>query len=262
MRIAEQRGMKYPKTLTAFGLRACNINFTSKNNFRWAFPGHWTTAEGPFLEGTHECPEKPGDGICVGKTWGGMASGCIPAIMVLLVGWEAKAELGSNSEKTRLRRAYVIDVLTVSELLQERTTDEALNLRSANLYGADLSGANLSGANLSGATLKRANLRSANLRSANLSGANLSGATLKGAELYGAHLKGANLYGANLYGANLYGANLKRANLSGANLYGANLRSADLSGANLYGANLRSADLYGANLYGAFNVPAEYQKAK
>jgi uncharacterized protein YjbI with pentapeptide repeats len=288
LRLAEQRGMRLPEGLQ-WGLRSIKPDFTSSHGYRWPFPGKWARCKRSEIVDWnlgYACPEQPGDGVCIGRDWCGMASGGIPAATVLLVGYREEDVLGQESSKLRVARAYVADVQVPLALLAERREDEALNLyaanlrganlyaanlrganlygadlraanlRGADLYGANLRGANLCGANLRGANLYAANLRGANLRGANLYAANLRGANLRGADLYGADLRAANLRGANLRGANLYGAdlraaNLRGANLRGANLYGADLRAANLRGANLYGADLRGADLYGANLYGA-----------
>jgi hypothetical protein len=210
--IADSRDMKTPDGLK-WGFRAVRPDFTSKYGFRWALPGKWTHAQGPF-DKTNEggCPRQEGDGICVAHSWQGMASGGIPAITLLLVGYREADVIGheQNESKIRVKKAYVRDIIDGTALLI------SFGAR-ANLYGANLYGANLSRADLYGA---------------DLSGANLSGANLYGANLYGANLSRADLYGANLSRADLSGANLSRANLYGANLYGANLSRADLYGAN------------------------------
>ena len=176
LRIADAREMKRP-ALDEFGLRACRADFTSRNGFRWAFPGKWTKAAGPFVKGYgHACPGTDGDGICAALTWDGMASGGLSADVVLLVGWRKADVLGRDRSKVRVKRAFVVDSFTVAALLRERQEEEAANLRGANLCGADLHGANLRGADLHGA-----NLRGADLHGANLYGANLRGADLRGA---------------------------------------------------------------------------------
>jgi hypothetical protein len=240
LRIAERRGMKIPAGLE-FGMRSVHANFESTHGFRWPFPGRWAVAEGPFTKNGGTCPSVPGDGLCVAKTWSGMASGGIPATTILLVGYRLTDVLAESDDKLRAKRVRVIDALTPSELVAERRSGE-----EADLYGANLRGANLRGANLRGANLYGANLRGADLYGANLYGANLYGADLRGADLRRADLCRADLYGANLRGADLCRADLRRADLRGANLYGADLCRADL-----YGANLRGADLCGA-----LNVPA------
>ncbi len=138
-RIAKRRGMEIPADVTDFGLRACHADFTSNYGFRWSFPGHWCEAPGPLLLHDDACPRYKGDGICVARTWAGMASGWISADLVLLVGW-------CDTTKMRVKRAFVIDATTSAALLAERCDDEPLDLRGANLEGANLSRANLEGA--------------------------------------------------------------------------------------------------------------------
>jgi hypothetical protein len=253
IRIARARGMEFPADVDEYGLRAVNPDFTSSYGFRWPFPGSWAEAPGPFVDHRGPCPRVKGDGICVARSWHGMASAGIPSTTVLLVGWHDADRLGGDADKVRARRVFVVDVTTVRSMLQARNAGE-----SANLYGADLSDADLRGANLSDADLRGANLSGANLYGADLSGANLSGADLRCVDLVGVYLGSANLSDAdlrdaNMNGANLSGANLRDANLSGADLRYADLRytdlrCADLSGASLRGVYLRDADLSGADL--------------
>ena len=245
LRLAKKRGMRLPDDLQ-WGLRSIAPDFTSSRGYRWPFPGQWARCKASeiYWDNTGGCPRDVGDGICIGLSWRGMASGGMPATTILLVGYRETDVLGRDggwvgSSKIRVARAYVADIQVPLALLQERTVDEALNLRDA-----DLGGANLYAANLYAADLRGANLRGADLRGANLGDANLRGANLGGADLGGADLGGADLYAANLYAANL----------GGANLGGANLGGADLGGANLYAANLGGADLRGANLKGCWNV--------
>ncbi len=182
LRIAERRRMTIAAGLDEFGLRACHPDFTSRGRFRWTFPGGWTQANGPFdADNAGGCPRAEGDGICVALTWRAMALGGIPATLVLLVGWKSADVLGRDAEKVRVKRAYVVDALTVAGLLAERRADEEpMDLRYANLDGANLYGADLRGANLGGADLRGANLYGADLGGANLGGADLRGANLGG----------------------------------------------------------------------------------
>ena len=209
-------GRELPEGTDRWAMRSVHLDLTSSRGYRWPFPGQWAEAPGPIVEAnTGPCPGRVGDGLCVALTPGGMATGGVPALAVLLCAVANSDVLGLDAQKLRVRRALVVELIDLPKMA-----------RDANLSDAYLSGANLSGAYLYGAYLY---------------GANLSDADLYGANLYGANLSGADLYGANLSGANLSGANLSGANLSGANLYGANLSGADLYGANLYGANLSGA---------------------
>ena len=163
-----------------WGWRVCHPDLSSSRGFRWPFPGNWVEADGDCTTGG-ACPSKPGDGICVARTWAGAASGGIPAATCLLVAWLDEDVLGGGGDKVRVSRAWVAEMFDM-----HRGIGPLANLRGADLYGA-------------------------NLRDADLYLADLYGANLYGANPYGADLSGANLYGANLYGANLYGANLSGA---------------------------------------------------
>ena len=169
------------------------------------------------------CPARMGDGLCVGTTWLGMASGGIPAITLLLVAYRKADVLGERPGKLRTTEVAVVAIVDGARLLRERGA--RANLHGANLRGADLYGANLYGANLYGANLYGADLREADLR-----GADLYGASLRRADLRGADLREAYLYGASLYGASLRRADLRRVDLRGADLYGVNLSEDVLAG--------------------------------
>ena len=237
-KIADERGMERPQGLK-WGIRSVRPDLTSRNGFRWAFPGNWIMAKGPFdTRNSGGCPTKDGDGICIANNWQGMAGGQIPAITLLLVGYRTTDVLGieSDNSKLRVKEAYVRDIIDGTILLISFGYCAHLygaNLRSAYLYGADLYGANLRSANLHGAYLYGANLYGANLSRASLRSANLRTANLRNADLYGADLYGADLHDADLYGANLYGADL-------------------------HGADLHDADLRSANLHGAINLDKAY----
>ena len=234
-------------------LKAVGHDLRTYNDYLWPPPGVWAVCSDELLnrEHTGPCPSREGDGLCVAKTWEGMASGGTPALTGLLVGVVPKDILGEEGTKLRARSVYVRAVLDLPRLMRESAYLGGAYLGGANLYGAYLRGAYLGGANLYGAYLGGAYLGGANLRGANLGGANLGGANLGGANLGGANLGRAYLGGANLGGADLRGANLYGAYLGGANLYGAYL-----GGANLGGADLRGANLGGAYLGGAINYTA------
>ena len=209
-RLHKQRGGKIPRGHRVL-LRSVHGDFTSSRGFRWPFPGGEAVADAPVTEWNGPCPSAPGDGLCLGKTWGGIASGGISASTLLLCSFRPADVLGEDDHKVRVFRARVLEVFTFAGLLAEATEDER-----ADLAGAYLAGAYLAGANLAGADLARADLARANLARANLAGANLAGANLARADL-----AGANLARADLAGANLAGAYLARADLAGANLAGA-----------------------------------------
>ena len=226
--------------MTRQAWRSVHPDLRSSRGFRWPFPGNEAVAPLPDgMEFTHgdPCPQFPGDGLCLAKTWRGAASGGIPAITCLLVEFDEADVLVEDDDKLRVTRCRVVDLFDAPALI-----------RDGWCAGADLGGADLRGANL----------WSANLGSADLGGANLRGANLRGANLRGANLRGANLWSANLGSADLWSADLRGANLWSANLGSANLWSADLRGANLWSANLGSANLWSADADEATTWPAGF----
>ena len=143
-----------PKEPMLWAWRVVHPDFTSRDDFKWPFPGNWCEAPGPFLAHEDPCPGAPGDGVCLAKTWSGAASGRITARAVLVCGYFQSDVLGGNSEKLRVKRAYVAELWSAEKLIKAFGNGADLSgadLRSAYLGGADLSSANLSGANLSGA---------------------------------------------------------------------------------------------------------------
>jgi hypothetical protein len=209
---------KLPKGCDTWAVRSVHPDGRSTYDFRWPFKGK-VAAPGPLiLTNKDGCPAAVGDGICLAHTWGGMASGGIPAITLLLVAYAQADVLGRTpgEGKVRVSCAVVVDVVDGQRLLKEHGT-------SADLRSADLRWANLS---------------SANLRSADLSSANLRWADLSSADLYS--------------------ADLRLADLSSADLYSANLSSADLTLADLTLADLSSADLYSARISPTTVFPAGF----
>ena len=192
VRLHKERGGKITRGHTCL-LRSINGDFTSSRGFRWPFPGGEAVADGVVKSHTGPCPSVPGDGLCLGKTWAGIASGGVPASTLLLCSFSKSAVLGEDAEKVRVSRARVLDVFTFAALVAEATDDERAYLGGADLGGADLGGADLRGADLGGAYLGGADLRGADLRGADLRGAYLGGADLGGADLGGADLRGADL---------------------------------------------------------------------
>ena len=205
--------------MTRQAWRSVHPDLRSSRGFRWPFPGNEAVAPLPDgAEFTHgnPCPQFPGDGLCLAKTWRGAASGGIPAITCLLVEFDEADVLVEDDDKVRVTRCRVVDVFDAPALV-----------RAGWCAGANLTRANLARAYLAGAYLARANLGGANLTRANLAGADLAGAYLAGANLTRANLTRANLAGAYLAGAYLAGADLAGAYLGGANLGGANLTRAN-----------------------------------
>lgn len=204
--IVEREGATMPEGFTDWGIKSVRPDLKTYLDFQWPTPGRVAACDESRIDrnNTDNCPRWVGDGLCVGTTWEGMASGGIPAITLLLVAYRRADVLGARPGKLRTTEVAVVAIVDGARLLRERGA-------GANLYGADLRRADLCGAGLHGADLRGANLRRADLYRANLSGADLRGAGLSGADLHGADLHGADLYGADLYRADLHGANLRGA---------------------------------------------------
>ena len=195
-----------PRKGDVLGWRAIRPDFTSRDDFRWPFPGGIARQDGP-ADGA-DC----GQGLHIAKTWYGAAQASYPTLVVLIVSYNSKDILGESEDKLRVHIAKVLELIDVPNKIRSS---------GPNLKGANLKGANLMGADLMGGYLRGANLRGANLMGGYLRGANFMEANLMGADLMGANLRGANLEGGYLMVANLEGANFMEANLEGANLRGA-----------------------------------------
>ena len=149
-------GRELPEGTDQWAMRSVHLDLTSSRGFRWPFPGQWAEAPGPIIEAnTDPCPRLQGDGVCVALTPGGMASGGIPALAVLLCAVANADVLGQDPDKMRVRRALVVELIDLPGLARDADLYGA-DLRGANLYGADLRGADLCGADLRGADLSGA----------------------------------------------------------------------------------------------------------
>jgi uncharacterized protein YjbI with pentapeptide repeats len=194
-RFAAHAGVEAPEGMV-LGWRTCHRDLRSRDGYRWPWPGGWAkdTRKGVDLRKAtaphNACPNATLGGVCIAKTFAGAATGSIPVGTILVTAHFPKDVLGEETDKLRVKRALVLDVVDLISAIR------GANLRGANLGGADLGGANLGGAYLGGADLGGADLRGADLRGANLGGANLGGADLGGANLRGADLRGADLRGA------------------------------------------------------------------
>lgn len=165
-RITEGRDL--PDGCDRWALKATDFAGRTRGGFRW--PDHgWVEADSPDPSNTDACPIREGDGVCVGLTFAGIASGGHRALALLLVAFSSDDALSSLADgygldKVRVRRAFVVERLDGEQVVSEHGA--RANLRWANLYGADLGGADLRGADLYGADLRGADLRSANLHGA------------------------------------------------------------------------------------------------
>lgn len=125
--------------MTRQAWRSVHPDLRSSRGFRWPFPGNEAVAPLPDgAEFTHgnPCPQFPGDGLCLAKTWRGAASGGIPAITCLLVEYDEGDVLGEDADKLRVSRCRVVDVVDAPALVRAGWCTGA-NLRGANLWGAD-----------------------------------------------------------------------------------------------------------------------------
>jgi hypothetical protein len=122
-----------------WGWRTCNVDMTSRDGWRWPYPGNWCEQDGP-ADG-----EACGQGLHVARTIRGATSAGYRRT-VQIVAYSPSDVLGWDDDKVRVRRAWVAGL-------------------------ADLHALAKPGANLWGANLRDANLRDANLRDADLGGA-------------------------------------------------------------------------------------------
>jgi hypothetical protein len=164
--IVEREQAVMPDWCDSWGIKSVTPDLRTYGSYQWPLPGQVAECDPDLIvrENSSPCPSQSGDGLCVGLSWRGMASGGIPARTLLLVAYQSGEVLGSSADKLRTTRVAVVAIVDGERLV--RQVGAGSYLSRANLSGADLSGASLSGANLS-----RANLSGADLSRANLSGA-------------------------------------------------------------------------------------------
>ena len=174
-----------PEWCDSWGIKSVHPDLRTTHEYTWPLPGNVAECDPQRLLAYNSsgCPKQVGDGLCVATTWGGMASGGIRALTLLLVAYNSTEVLGFEEDgaKLRLPRVAVVALVDGERLLREAG-------RNANLEGAYLLSANLRDANLRGANLRSADLRSANLWRADLRSADLRSAYLRSASLGGADL--------------------------------------------------------------------------
>jgi hypothetical protein len=109
-----------PATMTAdefdhVGFRAVHGDLTSSRGFRWPFPDTWAEAPGPILDHDGAVPAKRSGTACASHSTGsGAASGGIPAITCLVVGWNDSAtSWAATCTRFGCARCHVLDVLDV-----------------------------------------------------------------------------------------------------------------------------------------------------
>lgn len=127
-------GRRLPRGCDSWAIRSVHPDGRSKYDFRWPFKGK-VEAPGPFIASNKDgCPSQIGDGICLARSWRGMASGPIPAVTLLLVAYSSANVLGrtDDEQKVRVSCAVVVEVVDGQRLLREKGS-------RADLSGADLS---------------------------------------------------------------------------------------------------------------------------
>ena len=164
--IVEREGATLPEGFDSWGIKTVRFDFRTHNDYQWPFPGNVAVATDVDERNKDACPSREGDGLCVGLSWRGMASGGNPAKLLLLVAYKSSEVLGTDEYegKLRSRSVAVVKVVDGERLLRE--VGEGADLQDANLRGADLQDANLRGADLRYANLRGANLRGADLQDA------------------------------------------------------------------------------------------------
>ena len=122
----------------AYALKTIREDGTTRNWFKWPDKGPIEEISNIDPANNGPCPGRLGDGICLGKTFFGMAQGGIPARHILTIRYRQKDVLGEDSEKLRVRSCIVLKRYTIKEYLRNK---KDADLQGANLQGADLQGA-------------------------------------------------------------------------------------------------------------------------
>ena len=99
------------------GYKLTRLDMTTSHDFLWQVGAN--KAPGPLLPGDYECPNAPGDGLCIGWTVAGLTSGGLkfdPKVSRLWLAEIAAADtLGGFEDKTRA---------AVVTLVREATPEE------------------------------------------------------------------------------------------------------------------------------------------
>ena len=147
--IVERESATMPEGFDSWGVKSVHPDLKTYFNFQWPMPGEVVACDEKHVNRKNmgNCPSQIGDGLCVGTTWDGMASGGIPATTLLLVAYRKADVLGERPGKLRTTEVAVVAIVDGARLLRERGA-------RANLHGADLREARLHGAKLRGANLR------------------------------------------------------------------------------------------------------------
>lgn len=207
-----------PEGYDSWGIKSVHPDLTTRNGYRWPFPGNVAYSPGPLLDHNESCPRRVGDGLCVALDWEGMASSDINASTLLLVAYRSDEARGDQPGKLRVPEAYVVDVIDGVELVRRHGAGAYLykaNLGRMEIYAADLSDADLSTTRLNGSYLVGSNLANANLTGAVCIGANMSSTIMYNTNLSYADMTGASLLNSTIKDAWMVGSIWYRADMRG-----------------------------------------------
>ncbi|MGH2664162.1 MAG: pentapeptide repeat-containing protein, partial [Actinomycetota bacterium] len=125
--------------------KAVRPDLKTRNGYQWPGLGRWATVPADRIKTSNKtpCPIQDGDGLCLAKNFQGARLSGIPARTVLVCGYRQEDVLGEDSDKLRVSRAFVVELLDGESVIKQAGR--------AYLRGADLGGAYLGGAYLGGA---------------------------------------------------------------------------------------------------------------
>ena len=134
--IVEREGAVMPEGFDSWGIKSVQPDLKTYAGFQWPTPGQIEKCEESQIDRDNksDCPNWKGDGLCVGTTWGGMSSGGIPAITLLLVAYREEDVLGERPGKLRTSEVAVVAIVDGARLLREVGADA--DLRGAYLRDA------------------------------------------------------------------------------------------------------------------------------
>ena len=105
-----------PEGFDSWGVKSVRDGRRTYGGYEWPAPGGVATATDVRKYNRSPCPlphpdndgASSGDGLCVGRTWSGMASGGMPAKNLLLVAYRSGEVLGANDDKLRTKTVAVV----------------------------------------------------------------------------------------------------------------------------------------------------------
>ena len=122
-----------------YALKSIQEDGTTRNRFQWPDKGPVEELSALNLENTGPCPSRHGDGLCLGKSFAGMAQGWIPTRHILTVRYRKEDVLGEDSQKLRVSRCVVVKRWTALEWINahphQRSYLQGAYLRDAQLKG-------------------------------------------------------------------------------------------------------------------------------